>query len=313
MDIRDYEAFIAVAEELHFGRAAEKLHVSQPPLSNRIRQLEKSVGMELFIRSTRSVELSSAGKRLLPAALEVLRKHSEAQETIKAIKYGETATLRLGFAGASSQKALPILSRAIKDAYPLIDLKIQSQTYVYTAVELLRQGSLDLAFARLPTHPDLDSRVIGIEELLCALPSEHPLAGENQIYLSELSQDPFVSLSDNQGSVLQATMSALCVAAGFRPRIVQYAPDSATVLALVSAGIGVTITLSSVAETRPHGVAYVPLVGSNPSHMFPTLAWRRAEPSKALRRVLEVAEEALPTPDISRFVNNPFIKNNGCK
>lgn len=257
------------------------------------------------------MELTNAGKRFLPAAREVIRQHEEAQKVVKSIKSGERGTVRLGFAGASSQKALPILSRAVKDAYPDIDLKIQSQTYVFTAVELLRQGKIDLAFARLPTHPDLDSRVIEVEELLCALPDDHPLAERDEIHLSELSQEPFVSLTEDQGSVLQATMAALCISAGFRPNVVQYAPDSATVLALVAAGIGITITLSSVAESRLHGVAYTRLTGSSPSHMFATLAWRRNDLSESLKHVLEISEEVLPTPDLSEFANNPFLKSIG--
>ncbi|QGU03400.1 LysR family transcriptional regulator [Corynebacterium comes] len=311
MEIRDYEAFITVAEELHFGRAAERLLISQPPLSNRIRQIERSLGLELFNRTTRAVELTSAGQRFLPAAREVMHHHEEAQRVAKAIRTGELGTVRLGFAGVSSQQALPILSRAVKDAYPDIDLQIQSQTYVYTAVEQLRQGSLDLAFSRLPTHPDLEARVIQVEELLCALPDDHPLADRDEINLSELAQEKFVSLTEDQGSVLQATMASLCISAGFRPQVIQYAPDSATVLALVAAGIGITITLSSVAETRPHDVAYKKLANINPSHMFATLAWRRNDPSQSLRHVLEISQQVLPTPDLSEFENNPFLKSIG--
>lgn len=311
LEIRDYEAFVAVAEELHFGRAADLLLISQPPLSNRIRQLERNLGLEFFRRSTRNVELTNAGKRFLPAAREVLRQHKEAQEVAKSIKTGEHGTVRLGFAGVSSQQALPVLSRAVKDAYPDIDLKIQSQTYVFTAVELLLQGNIDLAFARLPTHPELDSRVIQVEDLLCALPYDHPLVDRDEIDLSELSQEPFVSLTEDQGSILQATMASLCISAGFRPNVVQYAPDSATVLALVAAGIGITITLSSVAESRRHGVVYKRLANSNPSHMFATLAWRRDGMSESLKHVLKISEEVLPTPDLSGFCNNPFIKSIG--
>lgn len=311
MEIRDYEAFVVVAEELHFGRAADRLLISQPPLSNRIRQLERQLGFGLFTRSTRSVELTAEGRRFLPAARKVLQQHEEAQKIARAIKTGESGVVRLGFAGVSSQRALPILSRAVKDAYPGIDLRIQSQTYVYTAVEQLLEGSIDLAFSRLPTHPDLDSRVIQVEELLCALPDDHPMADREEIHLSDLAQEPFISLTEEQGSVLQATMASLCISAGFRPDVVQYAPDSATVLALVAAGIGVTITLSSVAETRPHGVVYKRMVDSSPSHMFATLAWRRDDPSESLKHVLEVSEKALPTPDLSEFDNNPFLKSIG--
>jgi DNA-binding transcriptional LysR family regulator len=123
-----------------------------------------------------------------------------------------------------------------------------------------------------------------------------------------LSDDDFVSLPEDQGSILQATMFALCITAGFQPRVVQIAPDSATALALVAAGVGVTITLSSVAPVLRSGIVYVPFDHIEPSHMFATLAWRTNDPSPTLRRVLEVSERVLPTPDLAQFASNPFIK-----
>lgn len=311
LEIRDYEAFVAVAEELHFGRAADRLLISQPPLSNRIRQLERTMKFQLFNRNTRSVELTDAGQRFLPAARSVLRHHEEAEQTARFIHSGEYGVVKLGFAGISSLQQLPTLIRAVNDVYPDIDLRIQSQTYVFTALELLLQEEIDLAFSRLPGHPDLDSRVIQVEELVCALPYDHPMAENDAISMADLAQERFVSLTDDQGSVLQATMASLCVSAGFNPNVVQYAPDSATVLALVAAGIGITITLDSVIQARSDGLVYRPLRDSHPSHMFATLTWRRDSKSESLKKVLQVSEKALPTPDLSAFVNNPFLKSIG--
>lgn len=308
MELRDIEAFVAVAEELHFGRAAARLHISQPPLSNRIRQLEADVKVPLFTRSTRNVALTEAGKRLLGPAQQVLSQLSITRAIADAILTGETGRVRLGFAGASTQRSLPILSRAVRKQHPGIELQLQSQAYVFTAMEMLRNGSLDLAFARLPsTNPDLAFRVIEVEEIVCALPADHPLALEDTIRLPDLRDEDFVSLPSDQGSILQATMFALCVTAGFSPRVTQYAPDSATVLALVAAGVGVTITLSSVQPVQSMGIVYRPLEDIHPSHMFATLAWRRDDPSPALRTVLEASEASLPSPDLSAFANNPFL------
>jgi DNA-binding transcriptional LysR family regulator len=311
MEIRDVEAFVVVAEELHFGRAAERLRISQPPLSSRIKHLEAELGIELFTRSTRSVVLTQAGERLLDSARQLLEHVRQTKAVATSIKTGEEGLVRLGFAGASSQRSLPLLSRAVREAYPRIDLRLQSQTYVYTAIQSLVEGSLDLAFARLPSHPGLESRVVEIERIVCALPAGHPLAVEEALSIGSLEGEDFVSLPEDQGSILQATMVALCVTAGYRPRVVQVAPDSATVLALVAAGVGVTITLSSVAKVAGAGIVYLPLADITPSHMFATLAWRSNDQSPALRRVLDVAEEALPTPDLSDFGNNPFIKDIG--
>ncbi|WP_137843277.1 LysR substrate-binding domain-containing protein [Microbacterium sp. 2FI] len=302
MEIKDFEAFVAVAEELHFGRAASRLHMSQPPLSARIKQLETDLGLQLFERSTRSVVLTDAGARLLVPARRVLSQVSAARNLAASIAAGDQGRVRIAFAGASSQRALPILTRAVRESHPGIELQLESQTYVYSALERLLDGSIDLAFARLPTpNPELESRVVEVEEILCALPEGHPLAGQSELSLAELHDEDFVSLPDDQGSMLQSTMFALCVTAGFRPRIAQVAPDSATVLALVAAGAGITITLSSVTPTQSVGITYKPLRDIHPDHMFATLTWRRDDASPALAAVLEVSKRALPTPDLSDF------------
>ena len=300
MELRDFEAFVAVAEELHFGRAAARLHISQPPLSSRIRMLEQDLKLQLFERSTRSVTLTDAGARLLDPARRVLNQVEDALQVARSINSGDQGRVRIGFAGASSQRVLPQMANAVRKAHPGIELELQSQTYVYTALELVRDGSLDLAFARLPIpHAELAWRVVEVEELICALPESHPLADRDSIRLAELRDEDFVSLPDDQGSILQSTMYSLCVTAGFRPRVAQIAPDSSTVLALVAAGAGVTITLSSVKPVQSVGLVYRPIEGISPSHMFATLVWRKDDPSPALAKVLESGEAALPTPDLS--------------
>lgn len=312
MEFKDLEAFAMVAQELHFGRAAEKLHISQPPLSHRIKQLEVTVGLQLFDRSTRNVALTQAGQRLLPVVRRALLEVGNVKDLADSIVSGDRGTVRIGFAGASSHRALPLLSRAVRQTHPGIELQLKSQTYVYTAMEELEEGSIDLAFSRLPlTHPNLASRIIAIERLVCAVPEGHPLAGREEVSMDDMRYEEFVSLPDNQGSILQATMFSLCVSAGFRPNVIQLAPDSVTVLALVAAGVGITITLSSVERVDGSGVIYLPISDSTPSHMFATLAWRKNDESQALRRVLELSEVILPTPDISEIKNNPFLTSIG--
>jgi DNA-binding transcriptional LysR family regulator len=297
MDLRELEAFVAVAEELHFGRAAERLHIAQPPLSNRITQFERELGLQLFVRTTRSVALTDAGVRLLTPARKTLAQALATREVATSIASGEEGRVRIGFAGASSQRQLPLLAAAVRREYPGIELVLRSQTYVYTAREMLIAGELDLAFARLPiSHPELTSRAVEIEQLLVALPSDHRLCTLDDIAIDELVEEDFVSLPDDQGSMLQSTMFHLCMSAGFRPRIAQIAPDSSTVLALVAAGAGVTITLSSVAPVQSVGIAYRPIRGAQTT-MVSALAWRLDNPSPALARVLAIGEIALPTPD----------------
>jgi len=297
VDLRDLEAFIAVAEELHFGRAATRLHMAQPPLSNRIKLLEKELDVQLFERSTRSVTLTDAARRLLVPARRALSQVAAVKDVAASIASGEEGRIRIGFAGASSQRALPLLTRAVRDAHPGIELVLRSQTYVYDALDRLMSGDLDLAFVRLPiAHPELSHRVVEVERLLCALPSGHRLADQESVRLEDLVHEDFVSLPDDQGSMLQATMVQRCLSAGFRPRITQVAPDSHTVLALVAAGAGVTITLSSVRPVQSVGIVYRPLAGEESDQMLAALAWRRDDDSPTLRRVLQVSTTALPTP-----------------
>jgi len=218
-------------------------------------------------------------------------------EAAAAIASGEQGRVRIGFAGASSQRSLPLLTSAVRRAHPGIELVLLSQTYGYTALNMLTSGDLDLAFIRLPVgRPGLSYRVVEVEQLVCALPTGHRLAHEESIDLGDLVDDDFVGLPPDQGSMLQATMVSLCQAAGFRPRIVQRAPDSSTVLALVAAGAGVTITLSSVCQVQSVGLVYLPLRGVGDDRMLAALAWRSDDDSASLRAVLAVSEVALPTP-----------------
>ncbi len=251
---------------------------------------------------------------MLDPARQALRHIRLTEETAEAIRGGDQGLVRVGFAGASTQRSLPTLSRAVRNAHPGIELQLQSQTYVYTALEMLAAGTLDLAFARLPTdNPLLDSRVVEVEELVCALPHGHPAAELDGVPIESLREEDFVSLPSNHGSILQSTMMALCITAGYRPNVVQFAPDTATVLALVAAGVGVTITLSTAVGAQVNDIVYRPLTGIHPSHMFATLAWRRDDPSPALQRVLRVSEIALPTPNLSDFQMNPFLNSIGVK
>ena len=229
----------------------------------------------------------------------MLRQHAIVRDVAASIASGEEGRVRIGFAGASSQRALPLLTRAVREAHPGIELILQSQTYVYTAFDRLMSGDLDLAFVRLPiAHRELSYRVVEVERLLCALPSSHPLAHNAAIDLRDLVNDDFVSLPDDQGSMLQATMISRCAAAGFRPKIAQVAPDSSTVLALVAAGAGVTVTLSSVSPAQTIGIVYRPIAGGEPDHLLAALGWRTDNKSPALRRVLDVSSQVLPTPDL---------------
>ncbi|MGW6203646.1 LysR family transcriptional regulator [Streptomyces sp. NPDC055089] len=296
MELRHLFAFVAVAEELHFGRAAKRLQMAQPPLSQQIRRLEKELGVQLFERNTRSVRLTSAGESFLQPVRTVIADLDTAVQAAKAAGRGEYGRVSIGFAGASSHETLPRLTRAVRAAHPAIELVMTGQTYANVALARVADGSLDLGFVRLPvTQPGVTFRVIDEEELVCALPSDHPLAARESVPLEVLAGEPFVSFPANTGSTVRDAMVGACEAAGFNPRVVQEAPDSYTILALVAAGVGVTLTVTSVQHIQQSGLVYRPLAGP-PIRRQAALAWRADNPSAALRAVLAVAEEALPTP-----------------
>ncbi|MFF1898251.1 LysR family transcriptional regulator [Streptomyces sp. NPDC058228] len=296
MELRHLSAFIAVAEELHFGRAAKRLQMAQPPLSQQIRQLEKELSVQLFERNTRSVRLTSAGESFLQPVRTVLDDLDTAVRAARAAGRGEYGRVTIGFAGASSHETLPLLTRAVRAAHPALELVMKGQTYADVALAGVADGSLDLGFVRLPvTRPGVQYRVIDEEELVCALPSDHPLARLERVPIEVLAQEPFVSFPANTGSTVRDATVGACEAAGFNPRVVQEAPDSYTILALVAAGVGVTLTVTSCQHIQQNGLVYRPLAGP-PIRLQAALAWRTDNPSAALRAVLAVAESALPTP-----------------
>ncbi|KFG72901.1 LysR family transcriptional regulator [Streptomyces mutabilis] len=296
MELRHLIAFIAVAEELHFGRAAQRLQMAQPPLSQQIRRLEKELGVQLFERNTRSVRLTSAGRSFLEPARTVLEDLDQARRAAKAAGRGEYGRVTVGFAGASSHETLPQLTRALRAAHPGIELVLEGQTYANVALSRVADGSLDLGFVRLPvSQPNVATRVIGEEELMAALPLDHPLADRDTIAVEALREEPFVSFPSNAGSSLRDATFRACEGAGFTPRLVQEAPDSYTILALVAAGVGVTLTLSSCQHIQQTGLVYRPLAGT-PIRLQAALAWRKDNPSSTLRTVLALAERVLPSP-----------------
>lgn len=296
MEIRWLQAFVAVAEELHFGRAATRLHMAQSPLSQTIRKLEKDIGVLLFERSTRSVELTAGGHALLPHAYQVLEGVETARRATRASKGGVYGRIRIGFTGVLNHRALPPLTRALRQRYPHIELTLVGRIMTRDAVSQLESGALDLAFVGLPvTSPSVSTRLIRREPFGAVLPSDHRLAAEPRIDLRELADDGFVTTPLSAGSSLQEIAMRACVDAGFRPRVVQEITDPYMILMLVAAGVGVALMSDGIADIIPPGTVFVPLTGE-PVYMNHGIAWPNAEPSPALAVALRITEEILPTP-----------------
>ncbi|MFI5612753.1 LysR substrate-binding domain-containing protein [Amycolatopsis sp. NPDC051903] len=288
MDVQQLRSFLAVAEELHFGRAAERLHVAQPPLSRTIKQLERELGVQLFERNTRSVSLTAGGQALLDPAKDVLEALRRAEAAVRSAGDGEVGLVRIAFAGVSTHPLVARLARLIRSRRPGIRLELSSQNFAQPAMKKLVQGETDIALGRWDVVPgDVAAEVVMPDALVIALPDTHPLAGAQRLSIEQLKGDTFVSLPPHEGAVLPDRLRRLAHAAGFVADVVQIAPDTQTSLALVSAQVGCHLTLSSVARnvTDPH-VAFVPL-DAPPQDVDLRAAWRRDDRRPELRAVLD--------------------------
>lgn len=297
MEVHQARAFLAVAEELHFGRAATRLRMAQPPLSRLIRQLERSMGATLFERSTRHVALTSAGQALLEDAQTLVSVSENAKQSVRSAMSGETGRVRLGFAGASINRQVGQLARNIRAVRPGINFELHSSQFSHLGLQRVLDESLDLVIGRwdfLP--PGIDSSVIRLEELMLALPESHPLAGREQVSMAELSEEPWIVLPAGAGAALQNRLNSLAMAAGYVPRVVQTAPDSWTLVVLVGAGLGCALTLDSVRDNiASDGVSFVPVAdGGRPLEV--RMIWRATDTSPALRAVVDLAERMFPDP-----------------
>lgn len=296
MELRQIEAFLAVAEELHFGRAAERLRMAQSPLSQTIRKLERDLGAPLFERNTRSVTLTTAGHSLLPHARKILEEVDLARRSIQAESGTVYGKLAIGFSGALNHTTLPALTRALRQHYPQLDVSLHGGLLTQEALQQLIHGALDLAFIGLPIDaPTLATRRIATERLGATVPADHRLAGRESVEVAELAGDPFVTMPAAQGSTLREVTFAACAAAGFRPRISQEVADPYTALSLVAGGIGISLMPESIEGIMPAGTVFLPLSGDEVL-LFSGLAWNPGAMSPALLAALNLAEEVLPTP-----------------
>ncbi|WP_169077088.1 LysR family transcriptional regulator [Microcella alkalica] len=297
MDIPQIRAFLAVADELHFGRAAERLHMAQPPVSRSIQQLERDLGARLFERSTRRVTLTSVGEALVGPAREVLDALERVGTVARAAGLGEIGRVRLAYAGASSNVMVGQLARAVKQNHPGIQLELLSQNFAQPAMQRLVRGEIDIALGRWDHLPDtVRARVIAVEELVIAVPETHRLADRESVSIAELAGEHFVSLPRQTGSLLIDRLRHMTREAGFTADIVQDAPDSWTVMSLVSAEVGCSLTLSSVIDSiaDPH-LRFLRL--SDPVEpVLLRMAWRADSDDRALHAVLRLSEGVLPTP-----------------
>ncbi len=292
MELRHLRYFLAVADELHFGRAATRLHISQPPLSQQIQQLEREMGVELFVRTHRRVRLTEAGRAFQPEARALLLRLDDATAGARRVARGETGALAVGFIASATYGLLPRLYRRFRERYPDVSL-VLSELSTAEQVAALRAGQLHVGLARAPVGDEgLVAEPLAEEPLLAALPRGHPLAARPAIRLRELAGEPFVLFPRQPRPGWIDVVQGACLGAGFRPSVVQEALELSTAVTLVAAGIGVTLVPAPAGALRLEGVAYRPLLPPVPTTQL--LALRRADAAlPTAMRFLEVAREVL--------------------
>lgn len=259
MELRHLRYFIAVAEELHFGRAAQVLGISQPPLSQQIQALEQEVGARLFERTNRRVELSEAGRLFLHEARLVLAQVDKAADVARRAQLGELGELKIGFtSSAPFNSSIPQAIFAFRQAFPAVHLNLQEMSSTEVAESLVDE-SIQVGLMRpLPLPDSLSVIELMREPLVAVLNAGHPLVegSERGLHLAQLAEEPFVFFPRTYGSGLYAQLLNLARDAGFSPHFAQEAGEAMTIIGLVAAGLGVSVLPASYQRIRIDGVVY---------------------------------------------------------
>ncbi|MBA1289916.1 LysR family transcriptional regulator [Pseudomonas japonica] len=263
MELRHLRYFIAVAECLHFGRAAEALGISQPPLSQQIQALEQELGARLFDRTNRRVALSEAGRLFLEEARHVLAQVDKAADVARRAQLGELGELKIGFtSSAPFNSSIPTAIRAFRQAFPAVHLHLREMSSQEVADALLEKR-VEVGIMRpLPLADTLHAVELFREPLVAVVNASHPLAtmpGDG-LPMAALAEQPFVFFPRSYGSGLYAQLLSLAQAAGFSPHFAQEATETMTIIGLVSAGLGVSVLPASFRSIRIDGVVYRPLL-----------------------------------------------------
>ena len=292
MDLRHLRYFIAVAEELNFTRAADRLHIAQPPLSQQIRQLEEEVGVTLLHRTKRHVELSEAGQVFLDHARQILRSTEVAAVQARRAQRGEIGRLSVGFFEHMSYTLLPPIFRAYRERFPDVDVDVRWFPVIGQA-DALRRGDVDISFMRPGTDSeDITTEVLVTEPFVIAVPASHPFATEDSLSLRDCAAERFVMYTPHLAPDFHDMILRMCATAGFTPRVALEVGQVYTCLGLVSSGIGLAFVPSSVQRIHLDHVVYKPLRSrSLPVEVM--LGWRRTNTSPLIGAFVETAKEAI--------------------
>lgn len=290
MELRHLHYFIAVAEELHFSRAAERLCISQPPLSQQIRSLEDELGVKLFERTKRHVQLTEAGKVFLERSYLVLAQLEQAIEVTQRIGRGEVGRLAIGFVDSATYNVLPDVLRVFREQFPAIELRLHELTTTQQ-IHALYQNQIDVGVVRSAiTDPGLSTECVLQESLVLALPQTHPLSAQVNVSVSTLADESFILFPAKLGPVFYDQIIQICQQAGFHPKVAQEAVQMQTIIGLVAAGLGIAFVPASLQNFHRSGVIYRPLQEQTPQTGL-YLAWRQHDSSPVIKAFLSLAQK----------------------
>jgi DNA-binding transcriptional LysR family regulator len=289
MELRHLRYFVAVVEEGGFTKAAERVQIAQSPLSQQIRKLEGELGVQLLIRTSRTLEVTPAGAAFYERARSLLEAADDAADVARRIARGEAGRLSVGFTGSATYELFPALIRAYQVSRPGVTLNPQTEMFTGAQADALRARTIDVGVLRPPVFAHgLVVETLRNEPIVAFLPSNHPLAAKREIQLSDLRQENFIAFPSAPTSNLRDVISAACERAGFTPMVRHVVADTATMVTLVAAGLGVALAPISLRHLGITGVVFRPL--EPPAATVPlALAYREGDPSPLVRDFVETA------------------------
>ena len=290
MEFRQLRYFVAVAQELHFGKAAERLEITQPALSKQIRTLETELDIELLTRTKRSVTLTKAGEVFLVQAQQLLQQAEEAIKLAKRTSLGELGRLVIGYTATATYTVLPELIRRFRVQYPQVELEMWELS-TEAQVTAINQGEIDLGFL----HPPIDSRGLELhpllaEEFVAVLPKNHPLTAKDSISLVDLTQESFILHPRVEGPFLYDGFLKLCRQAGFEPQIIQEVNSHQSRICLVAAGMGITFIPAGLQKAIAQDLICISVLDI-PFKLEFAASWRSLNVTPVLQKFITMIEE----------------------
>jgi DNA-binding transcriptional LysR family regulator len=306
LELRHLRYFVAVAEELNFSRAADRLHMAQPPLSAAIRQLEQELGTELLLRTTREVRLTEAGSTFLGGARRTLAELDRARSDAQRAAAGEIGQLRLGFSWSTRFETLPAIGRTFRASHPDVSL-LTEEMWNARMLPALRSGTIDLAIALCPeVAEEFSYMTLRSEPVIALLAESHPLVGSGEIGLRSLAEEGFLMFPRELAPRLYDFMTGICRRSGFEPIVRGESFHSGWELQILADVEVVALAPASVALDLPDGIAAA-VVGDPPDQLDTTMVWRKDDPSPVNQALRDAAQRAFPDPvGLGRFQTQPL-------